>query len=186
MDPAIFLDRDGVIIENRDNYVRSLDDIIFYPQALKALAHAAESYYRIIIITNQSAVGRGIITLKQAQDINLKVVSEIEKYGGRVDGVFMCPHSPAAHCVCRKPQPGLFFQAARKFSIDMNNSIMIGDALTDILAGKAAGVPSRFLVLTGRGAAQSKLPGAEELQPFRTFETLDKAIVYLLHKQSPN
>jgi D-glycero-D-manno-heptose 1,7-bisphosphate phosphatase len=180
MQPAIILDRDGVIIENRDNYVRSLDDIVFYPQALQALARGAGSPYRIVIVTNQSAVGRGIISYHLAEEINHRVVFEIEKYGGRVDGVFICPHTPLDNCTCRKPQPGLLFQAAKALSIDLKKSILIGDALTDILAGQAAGVPSRVLVMTGRGAQQACLPEAAELEPFQIFETLENALDVLI------
>jgi D-glycero-D-manno-heptose 1,7-bisphosphate phosphatase len=180
MDPAVFLDRDGVIIENQDNYIRSFKDVIFYPQALKALASAAGSPYKIIIVTNQSAVGRGIISLQLAMDINQKVVSVIEKNGGRVDGVFMCPHHPQADCNCRKPQPGLLFQAVQKLSVDLSRSIMVGDALSDVLAGQNAGVPTRILVLTGRGSHQVCLPEAATLKPFMVIETLDKAIDMLL------
>jgi D-glycero-D-manno-heptose 1,7-bisphosphate phosphatase len=180
MRPAIFLDRDGVIIENRDNYVRSFDDIVFYPQALRALARAVKSAYRIVIVTNQSAVGRGIIPYQMAVDINHKVLSEIVTYGGRVDGVFMCPHAPQAGCSCRKPKPGMLIMAAEELSIDLTRSIMVGDALSDLLAGQAAGVSLRFLVLTGRGVKQASLPEAAELEPFQTCDTLEDVFAHLL------
>jgi D-glycero-D-manno-heptose 1,7-bisphosphate phosphatase len=180
MHPAIFLDRDGVIIENRDSYVRSFEDIDFYPQAMEALARAASSPYLIVVVTNQSAVGRGIITYQLAEAINRKVVSEIEKYGGRVDGVFMCPHAPQAGCSCRKPEPGLLLMAAEKLSIDLEKSIMVGDALTDIRAGQAAGVPTRILVQTGRGAQQACLPEAASLGHFQIFPALEDVISTLI------
>jgi D-glycero-D-manno-heptose 1,7-bisphosphate phosphatase len=176
MQPAVFLDRDGVIIENRENYVRSWEDVSFLPQALQALALASLTQFKIVIVTNQSAVGRGIISIDQALDINHKVVLEIERYGGRIDGVFMCPHAPQAGCDCRKPKPGLLFQAAEALLLDLKKSIMVGDALTDLAAGQAAGIPTRVLVLTGRGASQAHLPEVKDLEPFFTCRTLADAM----------
>jgi D-glycero-D-manno-heptose 1,7-bisphosphate phosphatase len=176
MYPALFLDRDGVIIENRSNYIRSWSDVSIYPQALNALCRIRLSTYKIIMITNQSAVGRGIISLQTAQAINSRLVKEIESAGGRVDGVFMCPHAPNDNCHCRKPQPGLILDAANAFSLDLNRSILIGDALSDIIAGQLAGVGKNILVLTGRGATQSSLPETNQMPPFLIFDTLAAAL----------
>jgi len=178
--PAIFLDRDGVIIENRYNYVRSWADVEIYPQALAALACVRHGPYKIIIVTNQSAVGRGIITLAAATAINRQLVRTIEQAGGRIDGVFMCPHAPADNCDCRKPKPGLFRQAAQAHAIDMDRSYMIGDALTDVIAGQAAGVGRSVLLNTGRGRDQALLPEAKGLAPLQIYETLKTALSDLL------
>ena len=118
MFPAIILDRDGVVIENRDNYVRSWADVEVYPQALRALVDANRSAFKIVIITNQAGVGKGIIPLQTATEINQRLVHVIEKAGGRVDGVYMCPHSPQDDCECRKPRPGMILQAERELSLD--------------------------------------------------------------------
>lgn len=151
MKPAIFLDRDGVIIENRDAYVQSWADVHIFEQALYGLKRYADADYYFIIVTNQSAVGRGIISLKQAQEINKKLVKEIESFGGRIDAVYMCPHAPDDKCECRKPEPGLILQAIKDFDIDLQDSIMIGDALTDLIAAESARIDKRVLVRTGRG-----------------------------------
>ena len=164
MIPAIFLDRDGVIIENRPNYVRSWDDVFIYPQVLDALARASRSNYKIIIVTNQSVVGRGFISLEEAEMINRRLVNVIEEAGGRVDGVFMCPHHPDEWCACRKPKPGLLLKAAKSLSLDLSTSILIGDALSDLEAGKAAGISKLVLVRTGRGATQSSLIKINDLE----------------------
>jgi D-glycero-D-manno-heptose 1,7-bisphosphate phosphatase len=182
--PAIFLDRDGVIIENRPSYVRSRAEVAIYPQALAALARAGAGPEKIILVTNQSAVGRGIISLETAQAINVGLVAEIERSGGRVDGVYMCPHAPEAGCDCRKPRPGLFFQAARAHSIDLSRSLMIGDALTDLQAARAAGIPRLILVRTGRGARQERLPEAAQLKPFHVYDTLAEALAGLTDPRS--
>lgn len=182
--PAIFLDRDGVIIENRPNYVRSWADVTLYPQALSVLAQLHELPYKLVIVTNQSVVGRGGISLAAAQEINERLVDTIVEAGGRIDGVFMCPHTPQDNCECRKPRPGLLFQAAQALAIDLSSSWMIGDALTDVMAGKAAGVRRTALVLTGRGEAQAEQPEADRISPFSIYEDLSAALGELLDRDS--
>ena len=174
--PAIFLDRDGVIIENRANYVRSWADVAIYPQALAALANIRDSEHKIIIVTNQSGVGRGLIPYETAEAINHRLVEIVKQAGGRIDAVFMCPHAPAEQCPCRKPKPGLLLQAAEKFSLDLSRSIMIGDALTDLGAGRAAGVAQTWLLQTGRGVEQAQRPEASQYAPLEIFETLAAAL----------
>lgn len=180
MNPAIFLDRDGVIIENVETYVRDWKDVVFLPTSLASMRKLALSSYKIIIITNQSAVGRGIISPSQAKEINQQVVSTIIDAGGRVDGVFMCPHSPQDRCSCRKPLPGLILQAAEALSLDLNQSITIGDALSDIQAGQAAGIPTNILVKTGRGSTQLQLPLAASMPGFLIFNDLESVIDTIL------
>jgi D-glycero-D-manno-heptose 1,7-bisphosphate phosphatase len=158
MNSAVFLDRDGVIIQNRENYVRSWKDVEFLPSSLQALRQLNQTSYKIIIVTNQSAVGRGIITLEEAEAINQRIIEEITDAGGRIDGLFVCPHAPDDHCFCRKPQPGLILQAAGALAIDLPSSVMIGDVLTDIQAGSAAGIKTLILVKTGLGQDQFQSP----------------------------
>ncbi|MFQ5419434.1 MAG: D-glycero-alpha-D-manno-heptose-1,7-bisphosphate 7-phosphatase [Anaerolineae bacterium] len=174
--PALFLDRDGVIIENRANYVRFWADVEIFPQALAALAKIQHLPLKIILVTNQSAVGRGIISLETAQQINKRLLAEIERANGRVDAVYLCPHAPDDHCSCRKPLPGLLQQAAREHDIDLSRSVMIGDALTDLAAGKAAGVSKVVLLRTGRGEVQLGLVEAEGYRPFALYDTLAAAL----------
>lgn len=177
---AIFLDRDGVIIENRAEYIRRSEEVIAIPQALQALARIRSSPYKTIIVTNQSAVGRGIISLEEAWEINRHVVKQVLQAGGRIDAVYMCPHVPEDACPCRKPQPGLIHQAAQELSIDLVSSIIIGDALTDLLAGQAAGVGRKALVCTGRGEDQAALPLPAGLDSFRRFDNLSTALEELV------
>ena len=179
MDPAIFLDRDGVIIENRENYIRSWSDVVFIPDALTALHAAYTSPYKIILVTNQSAIGRGLITIEQAEEINQRVKAVVTKSGGRVDALFMCPHSPQDECICRKPHPGLLLQAAESLKLELSSSYMIGDALSDLLAGRAAGVRETMLLRTGRGQVQASLPEALLLKPFPIFDSLSEAFKYI-------
>jgi D-glycero-D-manno-heptose 1,7-bisphosphate phosphatase len=178
--PAIFLDRDGVIIENCPDYIRRWEDVHFYPQALQALATIRTSPYKIVIVTNQSAVGRGLITLETALHINQLIIETIRQHGGRIDGSFICPHEPQDECDCRKPKPGLFYQAAKALTLDLGMSFLIGDALSDLLAGQAAGLRHVALVRTGRGSEQEVLLKQIELKSFSTFETLSAALSELI------
>ena len=180
MQPAIFLDRDGVIIENRPDHVRSWSDVHIYPQALEALQKIKSSHYKLIIVSNQSVIGRGFISHESARVINDRLVEKIMDAGGRIDDTFICPHAPHEDCSCRKPRPGLILEAATKHSIELHNSIMIGDALSDILAGLSAGIPQNALVRTGRGLDQSLLPLANQIPHFLIYETLYEALEDLL------
>lgn len=185
MFPAIILDRDGVIIENRDDYVCSWADVEVYPQALRALAEANRSAFKIVIVTNQAGVGKGIIPLETATEINQRLVQAIENAGGRVDGLYMCPHTPQDDCECRKPRPGMILQAERELSLDLSRSWMIGDALSDLQAGRAAGVGQLILVKTGRGTRQAYLAESANLGPFKVYADLNAALQHLLNIQ-PN
>lgn len=175
---ALFLDRDGVIIENRADYVRRWSDVSIFPQALTALSRLCHWSGKIIIVTNQSVVGRGLITRQRADEINERLVEEITRSGGRIDAVYMCPHAPADNCECRKPKPGLLSKAAKRFDIDMQSSVMIGDALTDIAAARAAGVELAALVRTGLGREQLATVTREAggPHPFPVYDSLLDAI----------
>jgi len=185
MHPAIFLDRDGVIIENRPNHIRSWADVAIYPQALAGLAKISGSPYKVVIVTNQSGIGRGLISTAAAREINSRLLNEIEVAGGRVEGVFVCPHIPEEGCDCRKPKPGLFFQAALRMSLDLSQSFVIGDALTDLKAGRLAGIPQRILVRTGRGPDQISLPEAACEAPLSLYDNLADALAELFNSEPP-
>lgn len=180
MFPAIFLDRDGVIIENRSNYIRTWDDVVFYPESLTSLKRIKSTEHKIFIVTNQSAIGQGIISRSAAETINWQLVHEIESAGGRIDGVYMCPHSPEENCPCRKPQPGMILEAAAENSLDLGRSIFIGDAISDIIAGQTAGVGVNVLVKTGRGASQFELPMAKQIPVFDVYNSLAEALSELI------
>jgi D-glycero-D-manno-heptose 1,7-bisphosphate phosphatase len=182
MKPAIFIDRDGVIIENNPNYIRSWSDVVIFPEAVRALARIESCQYKFVVITNQSAIGRGLVTYEIVNEINSKLISEIQSHGGRIDGIFTCPHIPEDDCACRKPKPGLILRAAKELSLDLKNSIMIGDALTDLIAGCRAGIPTNILVLTGRGKDQLSLIETSDLNSILIYETLGKALEALVAK----
>lgn len=106
-----------------------------------------------MILTNQAVINRGIVSREVIDEIHARMIASLEAAGARIDGVFYCPHCPEECCSCRKPQPGLLFTAAERLGIDLAKSYLVGDAISDIQAGKAAGCRS-ILVLTGRGPGQ--------------------------------
>ncbi|SRR6266498_1099603 len=175
MHPAIFLDRDGVLIENRADYVREWSQVKIIPEAIHALSFTPAKNYKIVIVTNQSAVGRGLILLENAEEINRRLVNLIHHYGRQVDGIYMCPHKPDDGCFCRKPKPGLLLQAAKELSVDLQRSWMIGDAWSDVLAGQRAGVQHTILLKTGRGTEQLLQPRPEEITGHLIFDSLPMA-----------
>lgn len=154
MTGAIFLDRDGTINAPalRGEYVTTRDHFQFLPGALDALAFLAQnSERRIAIVTNQACVGKGLVARGEVDELHDWMVERIEEAGGRVDGVYVCPHAPDEGCDCRKPAPGMLLRAAEEMGLDLSKSTLIGDTRSDLQAGWAAGVRECYLVLTGRG-----------------------------------
>ena len=154
--PAVFLDRDGVLIENKNDYVRSIGEAVPIWGAFEALArfrHQSPAY-RVIVVTNQAGIGKGIITHATVAAIHAHLSAWARATGGGIDAFYVCPHRNDEPSLCRKPAPGMLLQAAREWSIDLARSVMIGDALTDVQAGLAAGARP-ILVRTGRGESEA-------------------------------
>ncbi|MFW9782813.1 MAG: D-glycero-beta-D-manno-heptose 1,7-bisphosphate 7-phosphatase [Candidatus Heimdallarchaeota archaeon] len=152
--PAIFLDRDGVI--NKEvNYLSSADHLEFIPGSIKALKMLKKMGYLLIVITNQAGVARGYFTEEDLQIIHQKMNKSLRKKGVILDDIFYCPHHPdfTGICDCRKPKPGLIRKAQNKHNIDLANSYMVGDTLNDIKTGIAANCKT-VLVLTGYGSEE--------------------------------
>ncbi|HNU04078.1 MAG TPA: D-glycero-beta-D-manno-heptose 1,7-bisphosphate 7-phosphatase [Anaerolineae bacterium] len=152
--PALFLDRDGVLNENRADYVRTWQQVVILPGVLTAMQRLAASPFAVVVVTNQSAVGRGLLSRQVLAAINQGIVREVQQAGGRIDAVYACPHTPEAGCTCRKPRPGMLLQAARELEIDLARSWLVGDAVSDMQAAAAAGCRP-VLVRTGRGMKQA-------------------------------
>lgn len=151
---AVYIDRDGVICRNRDDHVKGWEEFEFLPGVLGALASLAQSDLCIIVVTNQAIVNRNVVSGAMVDEIHERMIQAIEASGSRVDRVMCCPHRPDEGCDCRKPKPGLLLQAARELDIDLTQSYLVGDAKSDMEAGRAAGCGCRYLVLTGRGRRQ--------------------------------
>jgi D-glycero-D-manno-heptose 1,7-bisphosphate phosphatase len=150
---AVFLDRDGVINRERSDYVKSWDEFQLLPNVLVALRQLAELQIPICVLTNQSAIGRGYVTAEQVGEIHQRLAQLVAEHGGRIDAFFVCPHHPHDGCTCRKPKPGLLFQSAHQFEVDLAHSVFIGDAFTDFLAASAAQC-SAIMVTSGRQGSE--------------------------------
>lgn len=152
MKRGILLDRDGVLNQERADYVKSWAEFVWLPGVLPALQRLAQLEVPILVITNQSVIGRGIVPRATIEAIHQQLRQEVFAAGGRIDAFFICPHHPDDHCSCRKPQPGLLLQAAAQYGLTLADSIFIGDAISDYQAAKAAGCQS-ILVESGRQGA---------------------------------
>ena len=149
---AAFIDRDGVINKEKD-YLYKISEFEFTDHCIDALRNIIDAGYRIIVVTNQSGIGRGYYTEADYHKLTDWYVNKLKAYKVDVTDVFFCPHHPNARlaqyrkrCDCRKPKPGMILQAAEKYDINLATSVLIGDKLTDIQAGEAAGVGTNILV----------------------------------------
>jgi D-glycero-D-manno-heptose 1,7-bisphosphate phosphatase len=140
-----FLDRDGVI-NNDTGYVHKIEDFCFADGCVDALTLLQKKGFALIIVTNQSGIGRGYYTEQDYQQLTEWYVSELSRQGVNITDVFHCPHAPEDACDCRKPKAGLFLQAANQYTIDFSSSIMVGDKASDIDAAAAVGIPRRYLL----------------------------------------
>lgn len=158
---ALFLDRDGVI--NIDyGYVHSPDKTVFVDGIFELVRHANAAGYAVVVVTNQAGIARGYFSELQFQDFTRWMVDAFREKGAVIDRVYHCPHHPEAGigelklaCDCRKPEPGMLLQAQRDLDLDMAGSMIIGDKLSDLEAGRGAGVPQRFLFSTDPEAGQA-------------------------------
>jgi len=164
---AIFLDRDGVIIEDK-GYTHLVEDLVFLPNAIKGLKLLKTCGYDLFMVTNQGGIGLGKYTEDQFLKFTWVMLRELQEYGIDIRKVYYCPHRPDAtlekyklDCSCRKPKNGMLIQAVKDFGIDVDRSWLIGDKDSDIVAGQTTGVKS-ILVLTGEG---SKFVGKDNLAP---------------------
>lgn len=185
---AVFLDRDGTI--NKDvGYPNSYSAIDIFPYSFEAVRKLNQSGLLVVIVTNQSGVGRGLIIEKNLEDIHQKMKEAFSRQDARFDGIYYCPHylfSPSPeyrkNCQCRKPLPGMALKAARELHIDLKNSYMVGDKVEDILFGVNIGARP-ILCLTGFG--RESLPKLKEkgANPAFVAETLLEAVNWILREE---
>ncbi|MCP4747661.1 MAG: D-glycero-beta-D-manno-heptose 1,7-bisphosphate 7-phosphatase [Desulfobacteraceae bacterium] len=162
---AVFLDRDGVINKDSDDYIKNWEEFEFLPGSLEALNHLARAKCKVIVITNQSIVNRALAPLEQLQRIHRKMRETIERTGGYIEDIFFCPHRPDEKCSCRKPKPGLIEQACRVHHIDPADAVMVGDNAKDIQCGQSAGCAYTVLVETGNGQSAKKELASKGIRP---------------------
>ena len=165
MRPAVFLDRDGTILEEA-GYLDRLERLVFFPYAVDAVRLLGRAGFAVVVFTNQSGVGRGMYTEEFVREAHEVVAAQMGEGGARVDGFYYCPHHPLAEveayrrtCDCRKPGSGMLRQAARDLDLDLTRSWTVGDKWTDVEAGSAAGARG-ILVRTGYGRSSELAPRA--------------------------
>ena len=151
----IILDRDGVINEDRNDYVKSVDEWVPLPGSLEAIALLNQAGYQIAIATNQSGLARGFFSISDLHAMHSKMEKLLQPLGGKIDSIFFCPHTDASGCDCRKPAPGLMKEIALRYQLSNSTQPLlgvpiVGDSLRDLQAGVALGA-SPHLVLTGKG-----------------------------------
>lgn len=137
---AVFLDRDGVINVERKDYVKCWEEFVWLEGAKEALAELARTDFKIIIITNQAGIGKGLIPLCVLDDIHARMKREIESGGGRIDAIYVCPHRSDEGCLCRKPRPGLVIKARDEMGINLKDSFFIGDTPTEVEMARGLGL----------------------------------------------
>jgi histidinol-phosphate phosphatase family protein len=152
---AVFLDRDGVLTRERSDYVKNVDELEILPGIYDPLREIRRRGFRIVLVTNQSVVGRGLTTDEGLARIHEKLGQDLERHGCRLDAIYYCPHIPENHCDCRKPEPGLILRAARELGIDRGKSWMIGDKEIDLEAAKRAGCRGIRVPTNGDGLANA-------------------------------
>lgn len=160
-DPAVFIDRDGTLTEEV-GYVNHPRRLRLLPRSAEAIRRLNRSGFKAVMVTNQSGVARGYFSEEVLHAVNEALVSQLKAEGAYLDGLYVCLHHPTvgdppyrAACDCRKPAPGLLTRAAGDLGLDLSRSWMVGDKISDILAGRRAGVGS-ILVLTGYGLGESE------------------------------
>ena len=146
----IILDRDGVINQDRDDFVKSVDEWIPIEGSMDAIAFLTQAGYNIAVATNQSGIGRKYFTVQDLTEMHAKMHRLVRQAGGEIDGIWFCPHTDADHCSCRKPKPGMVEDILNRFNTDARGVYLVGDSLRDLQAIDAVGgLP--VLVLTGKG-----------------------------------
>jgi D-glycero-D-manno-heptose 1,7-bisphosphate phosphatase len=155
--PAVFLDRDGVVIEDT-HYVRTIDQVHLVPGSAEAIAELNRAGWPVVIVTNQAGIARGLFSIETMKKIHEHVAELLHGHGARIDGFYFCPHHPEGEvpeyrreCVCRKPKSGMLLQAAQELNLDLARSWLIGDRVTDLEAGSTVGCRT-VLVRTGHGS----------------------------------
>jgi D-glycero-D-manno-heptose 1,7-bisphosphate phosphatase len=177
---TIFLDRDGVINENRSDYIKSWSEFCFLPGSKQAIADLTKAGYRIVVCTNQAGVAKGIISVDVLEDIHRRMLAEIASAGGVIERVYYCPHGKDENCFCRKPRPGMLWRARDELGIDMHDAIFIGDSISDMHAALAAGIDP-MLVLTGLGMEHLRQYYHEACERFHIAVNLKHAVEILQH-----
>ena len=173
----IILDRDGVINQDSDSFIKSAEEFVPIEGSLEAIARLAQSGYSIAIATNQSGIARGFYDIDTLNSMHEKLRRLLAPFGGHIDAIFYCPHGPDDNCNCRKPKPGMFDEIKQRFGIELYDVFAVGDSLRDLQAAQAAGA-NPVLVKTGKGART--LANSEGIEDIPVFDNLAAFVDELL------
>jgi D-glycero-D-manno-heptose 1,7-bisphosphate phosphatase len=177
--PLILLDRDGTLIEET-NYLTDPSQVRFLPGVIEGLKRLKRAGFNMVVVTNQSGIGRGFITLSQLNRVNRRFLDMLKKKNAPVDGLYWCPHTPAARCTCRKPKLGLVKRAAKALGQSWKGSVSVGDRPSDVQLGQRAGGQG-VLVLTGYGRQWAWK--SHPVRPDHTARDFRQVVSWIIHRQ---
>lgn len=188
MRPAVFLDRDGTIVEE-SGYLDRLERLVFFPFSVDAIRVLNRAGFAVVVVTNQAGIARGIVRESFVGEAHRHIAARLEAGGAHVDGFYFCPHYPSGvveqyrtACDCRKPQPGMLRRAATDLDLDLARSFVVGDRWHDLAAGQAVGARG-VLVRTGLGVKDEAAPDAS-VTPAAIVDNLMDAAAWILQHQS--
>lgn len=171
----VILDRDGVINQDSDEFIKSPEEWVAIPGSLEAIAQLNHAGYRVYVASNQSGIGRGLFDIETLNSIHDKMHNDLQKHGARIEAILFCPHTPEDNCHCRKPRPGLYEQVAIRSNQSLQGVPVIGDSLRDLIAAKA--VDARpILVKTGKGENTLKENNDNSLSGVDCYDNLAQAV----------
>ncbi|RLJ00081.1 MAG: D-glycero-beta-D-manno-heptose-1,7-bisphosphate 7-phosphatase [Candidatus Aenigmatarchaeota archaeon] len=180
LDKVVFLDRDGVINLDSSEYIKSWSEFKFIPRSIEAIKEITLKGFNAIIITNQSVINRNLVSAEGLEYILNMMKNEIKVGGGLIRDIFFCPHIPEDNCQCRKPKPGLIFQAQKAYRIVLKDAVMVGDSAKDIECARNAGCGTAVLVKTGNGAEAEKTLAEKKIYPDHIAKDLYEAVQWIV------
>jgi D-glycero-D-manno-heptose 1,7-bisphosphate phosphatase len=181
----IVLDRDGVINQDSDHYIRSAEEFVPIDGSITAIARLCSAGFTVVVATNQSGLARKYFDEDQLSEIHHLLCSMVEQAGGVIDGIFYCPHHPDDGCNCRKPKTGLLEQIEAELNCNLHGSYFVGDSLKDIEAAQAFSCKP-ILVLTGKGYQTQKLFTASDKRSVPVYDDLAAAVSEILGPVNDN
>ncbi len=177
---VVFLDRDGVINRDSAEYIKSWSEFEFLPGSLEAIRRLTLRGFTTIVITNQSVINRNMTSRTGLEYMHTMMKTAVRAHGGEIKDIFFCPHIPEDRCDCRKPKPGLIYQARHKYQVDLAAAVMVGDSAKDIECARNAGCGHAVLVHTGKGAAAESILKAKKIFPDYVARDLLDAVDWIL------
>jgi D-glycero-D-manno-heptose 1,7-bisphosphate phosphatase len=181
---VVFLDRDGVINRNSPEFIKSWTEFEFLPGSLDAMRSMTKMGFDLVLITNQSGIGRGLFSLATLTEMHTRMGRAVAARGGRILDIFHCPHAPEVGCSCRKPKPGMLYEARRRHGIDLSSAIMVGDSARDMECARSAGCKTCILVRSGDYRSARKAMTASGLVADYIADDLMQAAQWIIANRS--